>query len=73
MTKPDYKSFAREIIEGDGGDWGGDWDGGSIQDLAVKHGIIRKVQYNPEVHPNYVGAEPGDPWCEFVELPEPEA
>lgn len=68
MITPDYKSFAREIISGDGCDWAGNWDGGSIQDLAVKYGIIREVTYDPDVHgPNDSGAEPGDPWFVFVE------
>lgn len=46
--------------------WGGsDPDGGDIQALAVKHGLIREVLYDPTRHPGVPAAEfgidPGDP------------
>jgi hypothetical protein len=67
LTSPDYKAFALKII-GDPDEWGGDRDGGAIQDLAVKHGILKEVKYDPEIHgPNDVGAEPGDPWYVFAQ------
>lgn len=64
-ARPEYKEFAIKVIS-ESLD-GSDWDGGSIQELAEKHGIIKSVPYDPDVHgPNDVGAELGDPWFVFV-------
>lgn len=39
-------------------------DGGEIQDLAEKHGLIREVSFHPARHTDHlgVGAQAGDPW-----------
>lgn len=62
---PDYKAFAHEIIDGDS--WCDDWDGGRIQDLAVKFGIIREVKYDPDKHRLDADADPGGQWFEFAD------
>jgi len=67
MTIPDYKSFARwAIIEGP---WQGNYlDGCDVQDVAEKHGIIKRVLYDHEKHEaEGVYCMPGDKWYEFVE------
>lgn len=45
-------------------------DGADIQDLGLKHGLIRAVPYDPAVHSDIlgVGPEPGDEW--FEQIPE---
>lgn len=63
---PNYKAFALEIIQE--ALQGSDWDGGSIQDLAVKHRILKRVKYDPKVHgPNDIDVEPGDEWFILTE------
>lgn len=67
--KPNYKAFAEhvllEVLEGS------DWDGGSLQELGVKFGILHAVPYDPSIHgPNDVGAEPGDQWVVFINPPK---
>ena len=46
MKKPDFESFARAImdkyINADG--MGIDMDGGEVQDLAEKHGVMKVVK-----------------------------
>ena len=53
----------------------GDLDGGQLQDLAEKAGVLVPVEggYNPEIHgdADYNGAEPGDEW--FMMIPAPAA
>lgn len=61
---PDYKTFARMVL-----DECMDWDGGSLQELAVKHGILKKVPYDPEAHGQHDYAEQGEPWYVFAEGP----
>jgi len=42
----------------------GDLDGGAAQDLALQHGVIVEVPFDPKKH-HGIGAEdvePGDPW-----------
>lgn len=60
--QPDYQQFAVEIME----DWPyGDVDGGDLQDIAVKYGLLVRVEggFNPDVHEDVdCIAEPGDPW-----------
>lgn len=45
-----------------------DPDGGDIQDLAEKFGLIERVDFNPDVHDDYygVGLEPGDDWFQIA-------
>lgn len=46
---------------------GCDLDGGSLQDQAVKFGIIEETKYDPVKHgTNNVDAAPGDPWFIFT-------
>lgn len=50
--------------------WDGcDLDGGDIQHLALKHGLIGRTRFDPAKHSDHlgVGAVPGDEW--FVEQP----
>jgi inosine/xanthosine triphosphate pyrophosphatase family protein len=52
-------AFARQIIEYAFD--GQDADGGSIQALAVHHGLLRETKYDPKEHgPSF--ATPGDEW-----------
>lgn len=46
---------------------GGTMDGDDIQELAVKHGLLIRVEFDPKKHDGE-GAEycePGDPWYTF--------
>ena len=57
----DWESFGRDLMN----EWPeGDIDGGSLQELAVKHHIIVPVPggYDPKEHSYNGYAEPGDPW-----------
>lgn len=67
MAAPDYKAFVKWCLME--GPWQGcDVDGGSMQDAALKFGIIKQVAYDPEKHgPSNYDEEPGDPWFEMVE------
>jgi hypothetical protein len=64
----DIAAFAKTLIgyafEGSGA------DGGNIQDLAVKHGLLVETTYDPKEHGTDAlwCSEPGDPW--FVYSPE---
>lgn len=61
-VEPDYKGFARWILE----DGFVDLDGASIQDAAVKFGVTKKVPYDPDVHgDNEYDVRPGDDWYVF--------
>jgi hypothetical protein len=54
--------FARAVLAAL---WEGcDLDGGEVQDLAEKHGLIREVAFHPARHDDHlgVGAQVGDPW-----------
>jgi hypothetical protein len=43
-------------------------DGGEIQDMAVKHGILRQVEFNPAIHTDSTGySEKGDPWFVYTD------
>lgn len=47
---------------------GSDVDGGDIQSMAVKFGILTEVKYDPDVHGESEFSEyhePGDPWYVF--------
>ncbi len=62
---PNYKAFTFKVLKEALA--GCDWDGGSLQDLAVKHRILKKVKYDPASHgPNDIDAAPGDPWFVFI-------
>ena len=57
--------FARWCVE-EGPFQGCDLDGGSVQEMATKFGILREEPYDPARHgENEVDAEPGDPWWVF--------
>lgn len=53
-------AFAREIIEFAFD--GMDVDGGTIQSLALTHGLLSKTAYDPKKHGPSMEAEPGDEW-----------
>lgn len=53
-------AFAREIIEPAFD--GMDVDGGTIQSLALTHGLLSQTTYDPEKHGPSMEAEPGDEW-----------
>jgi hypothetical protein len=66
--KPDYKAFAQAAIKEYC--WGecGEPDGGDLQDLAVKHGVLKQIGFNPDEHDDEgYGLERGDPWFLFVD------
>jgi hypothetical protein len=65
MSEPDYKRFAMALIN----DMfkGVDVNNFDVQDMAVKHGILKKTKYDPERHgDNDFDAVKGDDWYEFV-------
>ncbi len=53
-------AFGRQIIEYAFN--GTDADGGSIQALALTHGLLRLEAYDLEKHGASLAAEPGDEW-----------
>ena len=53
-------AFARQIIEFAFD--GQDVDGGTIQSLALTHGLLRRDSYDPAKHGAAMEAEPGDEW-----------
>jgi hypothetical protein len=57
--------FARWAISE--GSWqGNDLDGGSVQDMAEKLGLLTKTKYDPAIHSDSEGVcEPGDDWFVF--------
>jgi len=62
------RAFAEEML---GIAWEGcDADGGTIQDTAKEHGLLRVVEggYDPEKHGENTlhDAAPGDPWYEVT-------
>lgn len=64
------KNFAVDVLQ-----WvfdGFDPDGSDIQDLAERHGLVRKVPFDPEKHnlPEWLEGEvePGDDYFEFTEI-----
>lgn len=64
--KPKIAQFIKMIVE-DGPFKGCDLDGGWVQELAEKLGIIKIEQFDRFVHgdPEY-GQEDGDPWLVFT-------
>ena len=61
------RQFARWVIEG------GSLDGGDVQDMALRMGLLREEPYDPSKHgPNEVDAGPGDPWYVFTEVLDPQ-
>ena len=54
-------SFFRHFME-DGSWLGGDIDGGDAQDKAQALGLLDRVPFDPDIHGDGDGAEPGDPW-----------
>lgn len=51
------QKFARELITAAGD--GCNFDGGDIQELALKHGLVRVEDYSHEKH--------GTHWCDIIE------
>jgi hypothetical protein len=63
MTTPNFEAFAEDVMM----NWseGLDVDAGDLQDMAIKHGLLRQVEggFDPEQHDDLHGcAEPGDSW-----------
>lgn len=58
----DLHKFAREIIRDS---WEGCDGGDIIQELAVKHGLIKSEPFDPKVHGTSAECEPGDTWYTF--------
>ena len=62
------REFAKHIIRTYA--WGvggcGEPDGGDVQDMAIKYGLLVATAYDPEKHgPNDCDLEKGDQWFEF--------
>lgn len=67
MIPPNYKEFAKWAIREGSWKYGG-LDGFDIQDMALKHGLMREEKYDPETHgPNDFGVERGAAWFVFIE------
>ena len=64
LPGPDWEAFGREVMQ----HWPeGAPDGFALQDLAEKHGLLRKVAFDPRKHDDpELGAVKGDPWYEFT-------
>ena len=65
---PDYKAFALWALQD--GPWAGcDLDGGAVQDAALKFGIIKQVEYDPQIHgeETICVVKPGDRWYVLVQ------
>jgi len=70
----DWKAFGREII---GYSWDAmEIDTEDVHELAVKHGILRKVPFESAKHENDTSIEydvqNGDPWLEYTDEKEAE-
>lgn len=55
VSKPNYEAFALEMcqIAFEGGDASGD----EIQNIGLKHGVLREEAFNSKKHANVVNAE----------------
>jgi len=43
-------------------------DGGEIEELAVRCGVISQTKFDPSKHVDHTGySEPGDPWFEYTD------
>jgi len=62
MLKP-LEAFAREIIRDS---WEGCDGGDIIQELAIKHGLIKGEPFDPKIHGTSSECEPGDNWYTFA-------
>tara|TARA_R110000851_G_scaffold29327_2_gene80855 strand:+ start:2242 stop:2478 length:237 start_codon:yes stop_codon:yes gene_type:complete len=63
MNTPDFEAFAKDVMQ----DWpeGFDLDGVAIQKMALKHGLLRKIEggFDPDKHECPHGcSERGDAW-----------
>ena len=61
MPVIDFAGFAREVLS----HWPDEGiDGFDLQDLGVKHGLLRETTYDPDLHgeDRFGVAEKGDPW-----------
>ncbi|MDQ0135726.1 hypothetical protein J2T08_003647 [Neorhizobium galegae] len=58
--------FAKEVIHV--AFEGGSLDGGDIQEMALKHGLIAEERFDPKIHKDTFGndAAPGDQWFVFA-------
>ena len=64
---PDWEGFVREMF---GMEDRGDWDGGTIQDVAEKHGVLIRETWDEPCDPDHcVCAEYGDVPMECFRLP----
>jgi hypothetical protein len=64
MADTDLEAFAKELIRAS---WKGCDGGDIIQEVALKHRLIRLVGFDPKIHEDPTGGdmEPGDPWLVF--------
>jgi hypothetical protein len=67
MTTPNFEAFAKDVMMScsEGLDVNA-WD---LQDMAIKHGLLRQVEggFDPEQHEDEHGcAEPGDIWFMYT-------
>lgn len=67
VARPNWKalvSFAKEVIRSA---WEGGQGGDTIQEAALKHGLLIEVAFDPESHSDPFGyAEEGDTWYLFA-------
>lgn len=68
MTASDIRAalaaFSKEAIRAA---WNGAVDGGSLQEMAERHGLIVATKYDPAVHGEWTEGEPGDGYFVFAD------
>ncbi len=68
---PDYKTFAKWAIRQGVLEYSG-LDGFDIEKMALKCGLVKETEYDPDVHgDNDFDVQPGDRWLVFVEAEAP--
>jgi hypothetical protein len=67
MTSEPLDAFAKELIRAS---WEGCDGGDIIQEAAEKHGLIKRVPFDPAIHTDVdgYGYEKGAPWFVFTAL-----
>jgi len=72
MSNPDptrdiLVAFAKDLIRAS---WEGCDGGDIIQEAAEKHGLVKRIPFDPAIHRDVdgYGYEAGDPWFVFADI-----